>query len=136
MNGKGSMAGWIGFAGVVMFIVGGLNMFQGLVAIFDDEYFIPTREGFLLVDLTTWGWVMLIWGLLLVVAGLALQAGIGWARWFTIVVVVVNIFAQLGFLGNSDYPAWTLTLLALNVIVLYALTVRWAETKGNLIDIG
>lgn len=136
MNGKGSMAGWIGFAGVVMFIVGGLNMFQGLVAIFDDEYFIPTREGFLLVDLTTWGWVMLIWGLLLVVAGLALQAGIGWARWFTIVVVTVNIFAQLGFLGNSDYPAWTLTLLALNVIVLYALTVRWAETKGNLIDIG
>lgn len=136
MNGKGSMAGWIGFAGVVMFIVGGLNMFQGLVAIFDDEYFIPTREGFLLVDLTTWGWVMLIWGLLLVVAGLALQAGIGWARWFTIVVVTVNIFAQLGFLGNSDYPAWTLTLLALNVIVLYALTVRWDETKGNLIDIG
>jgi hypothetical protein len=136
MGAKGSMAGWIGFAGIVMFIIGGLNMFQGLVAIFDDEYFVPTEAGFLLVDLTAWGWTMLIWGALLVVAGFALQAGIGWARWFTIVVVALNFFAQLGFLGNSDYPVWTLTLLALNVIVLYALTVRWDETKGNLIDIG
>jgi hypothetical protein len=136
MNAKGSMAGWIGFAGVVLFIVGGLNMFQGLVAIFDDEYFIPTRAGFLLVDLTTWGWVMMIWGFALVIAGFALQAGIGWARWFTIVIVALNFFAQLGFLGNSEYPVWSLTLLALNVIVLYALTVRWSESKSGLIDIG
>ena len=136
MGAKGSMAGWIGFAGIVMFIIGGLSMFQGLVALFDDEYFVPTRAGFLLVDLTAWGWIMLIWGALLVGAGFALQAGIAWARWFTIVVVALNFFAQLGFLGNSESPVWTLTLLALNVIVLYALTVRWDETKGNLIDIG
>ena len=64
MGAKGSMAGWIGFAGIVMFIIGGLNMFQGLVAIFDDEYFVPTEAGFLLVDLTAWGWTMLIWGAL------------------------------------------------------------------------
>ena len=136
MNTKGSMAGWIGFAGVVMFLIGGLNMFQGLVAVFDDEYFVPTRSGLLLVDLTTWGWVMMIWGALLLVAGFAIQAGIGWARWFTIVLVAANIFGQLGFLGNSESPVWALTLLTLNLIVLYALTVRWDETKPNLIDIG
>ena len=79
---------------------------------------------------------MLISGALLVVAGFALQAGIGWARWFTIVVVALDCFAQLGFLGNSDYPVWSLTVLALNVIVLYALTVRWDESKAGLIDIG
>ena len=65
MTTKGSMAGWIGFAGVVMFLIGGLNMFQGLVAVFDDEYFVPTGRDFLLVDLTTWGWMMMIWGALL-----------------------------------------------------------------------
>jgi len=56
----------------------------------------------------------------------------GWARWFTIVVVSLNFFAQLGFLGNSRYPLWALTALALNVVVLYALTARWSESKAEL----
>ncbi len=105
INVKGSMAGWIGFAGIVMLILGGIDFFQGLIALFEDEYFVVTQSGFLVVDLTAWGWVMLIWGALLVLAGFALIAGQGWARWFTIVVVSLNFFAQLGFLGNSQLPA-------------------------------
>ena len=127
MNSK-SMAGWIGFAGIVMLIMGGIDFFQGLIALFDDEYFVVTSSGFLVVDLTGWGWIMLIWGVLLFLAGLGLIAGQGWARWFTIVVVSLNFFAQLGFLGNSNYPLWALTALTLNVIVLYALTARWDES--------
>ena len=126
------MAGWIGFAGMLMLIIGGIDMFQGLIAIFEDEYFVVTRSGYLVFDLTAWGWVMLIWGALLILAGLALLAGQGWARWFTIVVVSLNFFAQLGFLGNSNYPLWALTALALNVVVLYALTARWSESKAEI----
>jgi hypothetical protein len=132
MNGKSSMAGWIGFAGMVMLILGFIDFFQGLIALFDDKYYVVTTSGFLVVDLTTWGWVMLVWGVVLVLAGLALVAGQGWARWFTIVVVTLNIFAQLGFLGNSQYPLWALTALALNIVVLYALTARWSESKDDL----
>jgi len=131
MNSK-SMAGWIGFAGIVMLIMGGIDFFQGLIALFDDEYFVVTSSGFLVVDLTGWGWIMLIWGVLLFLAGLGLIAGQGWARWFTIVVVSLNFFAQLGFLGNSNYPLWALTALALNVVVLYALTVRWSESQADI----
>jgi len=131
MNSK-SMAGWIGFAGIVMLIMGGIDFFQGLIALFDDEYFVVTSSGFLVVDLTGWGWIMLIWGVLLFFAGLGLIAGQGWARWFTIVVVSLNFFAQLGFLGNSNYPLWALTALALNVVVLYALTVRWNESQADI----
>ena len=47
-------------------------------------------------------------------------------------LVTLNIFALLGFLGNSQYPLWTLTALALNVIVLYALTARWKESQAEL----
>lgn len=133
MGTKSSMAGWIGFAGMLMVIVGGLDFFQGLIALFEDEYFAVTRSGFLVVDLTTWGWVMLLWGVLLALAGLALIAGRGWARWFTIVVVSLNIFAQLGFLGNSQYPLWALTVLTLNIVVLYALTARWRESTAELL---
>jgi hypothetical protein len=127
-----SMAGWIGFAGIVMLILGGIDFFQGLIAIFDDKYFVVTASGFLVVDVTAWGWIMLIWGVLLVLAGLGLLAGQGWARWFTIVVVAVNFFTQLGFLGNSQYPLWALTALTLNVIVLYALTARWSESEADI----
>jgi hypothetical protein len=126
------MAGWIGFAGIVMVIVGFIDFFQGLIALIEDNYFVVTRAGFLAVDLTTWGWVLLIWGVLLVLAGFGLIAGQGWARWFAIVTVSLNFFAQLGFLGNSQYPLWALTALTLNVVVLFALTVRWQESTAEM----
>jgi hypothetical protein len=129
------MAGWIGFAGILMVILGGIDFLQGLIALFEDEYYVVTGSGFLVVDLTAWGWIMVIWGVLLVLAGLALLAGRSWARWFTIVVVTLNVFAQLGFLGNSQYPLWALTALALNVVVLFALTARWRESEAELTSI-
>ena len=131
MNSK-SMAGWIGFAAILLLMVGAIDFFQGLIAVFEDEYFVPTGSGFLVLDLTGWGWAMMIWGVLLVFAGLGLGAGQGWARWFAIVVVSLNFIAQLGFLGNSQYPLWSLTVMALNIIVLYALTARWRESVEDL----
>ena len=74
----------------------------------------------------------MIWGALLVLAGLGLLSAQGWARWFAIVVVCLNVIAQLGFLGNSQYPLWSMTVIALNVIVLYALTARWSESTADL----
>ena len=132
MNSK-SMAGWIGFAGILMVIIGGIDFFQGLIALFEDDYYVPTASGFLVFDLTGWGWTMLIWGALLVLAGLGLLAGQGWARWFGIVVISLNFIAQLGFLGNSQYPLWSLTVMALNLVVLYALTARWSESEPDLV---
>ena len=124
-----SMAGWIGFAGILMLVVGTIDFFQGLIGLFKDDYYVVTASGFLAVNLTTWSWILLLWGALLVLAGLGLLGGQGWARWFAIVVVAVNFFTQLGFLGNSQYPLWALTALTLNVIVLYALTARWEESE-------
>jgi len=127
-----SMAGWIGFAGILMVLIGAIDFFQGLVALFKDDYFVVTASGFLVVDLTAWGWIMLIWGVLLVLAGLGLLGAQGWARWFAIVVVCINVIGQLGFLGNSQYPLWSLTVIALCFMVLYALTARWSESTAEL----
>ena len=126
------MAGWIGFAAIVLLIVGVIDFFQGLIAVFEDEYFVPTGSGFLVLDLTGWGWAMMIWGVLLVFAGLGLAAAQGWARWFAIVVVSLNFIAQLGFLGNTQNTLWSLTGIALSIIVLYALTARWSESEAEL----
>ena len=131
MNSK-SMAGWIGFAAIVLVIVGGIDFFQGLIAVFEDEYYVPTGSGFLVFDLTGWGWTMMLWGALLALGGLALAAGQGWARWFAIVVVSLNFIAQLGFLGNSQNTLWSLTGIALSIIVLYALTARWSDSRAEV----
>jgi hypothetical protein len=121
--------GWIGFAAIMMVMIGMITSFEGIVAIARDEYFVVTGKQVLVFDLTTWGWIMLFWGAILFIAGLALAAKSGWARWFTIVVVVLNLLAQLGFLGNTQYPLWTLTIVALEIVVLYALTVRWGQVE-------
>jgi hypothetical protein len=132
MENDRSMAGWIGFAGLIILIIGGLDVFQGLIALLEDNYFVVSRSGYLAVDLTAWGWGLVIWGALLILTGLALMRGRTWARWVTLVLVTVNIFGILGFLGNTQNPIWALTVLTLNVIVLYALTARWTESKRDL----
>ena len=131
MNSR-SMAGWIGFAGILMVLLGGLSVFQGLIALLEDDYYVPTQAGYLVFDITAWGWIMLIWGIVLALVGLALLAGNSWARWTSIVLVSINVFGQLGFLGNTNDTLWLLTTLTLNIIVLYALIVRWHESEREL----
>ena len=131
MNPK-SMSGWIVFAGILMLIAGVMAMFEGLIALMEDEYFVPSQSGFLVLDLTGWGWAMLIWGAIVIVASIGLLAAKTWARWFAVVVIGLNFVAQLGFLGNTQYPIWSLTMVALNIIVLFALTARWDESKDGL----
>jgi hypothetical protein len=126
------MAGWIGFAGILMVLLGGLSIFEGLIALFRDDYYVVTPSGFLLFDVTGWGWIMLIWGIVLALVGLALLNGASWARWVSIVLVSINVFGQLGFLGNSNDQVWLLITLTFNIIVLYALIVRWHDSEREL----
>ncbi len=104
MNSR-SMAGWIGFAGILMLIIGMIDFFQGLIGLFKDDYYVVTASGFLAVNLTTWSWVLLIWGVLLVLAGLGLLGGQGWARWFTIVVVASELLRSARLPRQQPVPA-------------------------------
>ena len=131
MNSR-SMAGWIGFAGIVMVILGGLSFFEGLIALLRDNYYVVVPSGFLLFDVTGWGWIMLVWGIVLALVGLALLNGASWARWVSILLVSINVFGQLGFLGNTNDTVWLLITLTLNIIVLYALIVRWHDSQQEL----
>jgi hypothetical protein len=127
MASRGFWAGWVFFAGVLMVVIGVLDFFQGLIAIIRDNYYVLTPQQIIVFDLTAWGWIMLIWGLVVAAAGAALVAGRSWARWFAIVVGGLNFIVQLGFVGSSQYTLWALTVVAMNVLVLYALIVRWGD---------
>jgi hypothetical protein len=126
------MAGWIGFAGILMVLLGGLSVFQGLIALLEDDYYVVTPSGYLLFDVTGWGWIMLIWGIILALVGFALLNAASWARWVSILLVSINVFGQLGFLGNSNDQVWLLITLTFNIIILYALIVRWHESEREL----
>jgi hypothetical protein len=129
---NGRWTGWIVFAGMLMVIIGSLAFFQGLIAVIRNEYYVLTPEQIIVFDLTTWGWITLLWGVVVVLAGLGLLSGASWARWFAIIVGSLNFIAQLGFVGSAQYPLWALVVLALTVLVLYALIVRWEEAPGRI----
>jgi hypothetical protein len=118
-------AGWVAFAGVLMVIIGALDFFEGLIAIVRDDYYVLSKGQLIVFDLTTWGWITLIWGVIVMLAGFGLLSGANWGRWLAIFAASLNFFVQLGFLGSAAYPLWALTTLALTLVVLYALIARW-----------
>ena len=126
-----SMAGWIGFAGILMVILGGLSCVEGLIALLRDNYYVVTPSGYLLFDVTGWGWIMLIWGIVLALVGLGLLNGASWARWGQSSCEHQPL-GQLGFLGNTNDTVWLLITLTLNIIILYALIVRWHDSQREL----
>jgi hypothetical protein len=128
---SGFWSGWVGFAALLMIVMGFLDFFQGLIAVIRDTYYVLTPQQIIVFDVTTWGWITLIWGIIVALAGFALLSGAGWARWFTIVAGSVNFFVELGFVGSSQYPLWALAVLAMNILVLYALTVRWSDVRDR-----
>jgi hypothetical protein len=128
-------SGWIVFAAFVLIIVGGMDMLQGFVAIIKDEYVVATAKGVAILDVTAWGWATLIWGVLLIITGLGLLGAAGWARWLAIIGVSINAIGQIAFMANypQAYPIWNLLIVALNILVLYALTARWEGFKQSLL---
>ena len=81
---KTPMTGWISFAAIMMMIVGSIDFFEGLIAVVRGKYYVVSSNQIIVFNLSTWGWLTLIWGIVLVLAGAALWSGAGWARWLTV----------------------------------------------------
>src|SRR5262245_46965815 len=120
-------SGWIGFAGLMLMILGAIDFFEGLIAVIRGEYYAFTSQGLIIFDTTTWGWLAMIMGVVLFLVGLGLTGGASWARWVAIVLLVVNLLGNIGWVGSSQHQIWALTVVALEIIVLYALTARWSD---------
>ena len=121
-------SGWITFAGVVIMVVGILNIIDGIAAISKSSFFVANAR-FVVSDLKTWGGVMLGLGVLQMIVGFGIWAGNQFARWTGIAVVSLNAVAQLMFL--PAYPFWSLSIFALDILVLYGLAAHGRETALN-----
>lgn len=124
--------GWVGwgwFAAIVIIIAGVFDALYGLVAILmpQSSYFVVSEGGLLLFDVSGWGWWHLILGIALILIGLALISGATWARVVAIILVAFNGLSQLALLPVQ--PWWSIIVLTLDILVIYALTVHGRELK-------
>jgi hypothetical protein len=121
-------AGWVVFAGVMLIMLGTFQIIQGLVALFDDGFYLVNSNGLVVdVDYNTWGWVHTGIGLIAVLAGLGLLAGNMAARVVGIVIAFLSALVNLAFL--SAYPVWSTIMITVDIIVIYAIIVHGRELK-------
>lgn len=114
--------GWTMFAGFVMILVGSMHAIWGLVAIINDAFYVATPEYFLKFNVTTWGWIHLLAGIIIVLAGFAVFSGAVWAR--TVGVIMALVSAIANFASIPYYPVWAICMIAIDIAVIWALTVH------------
>jgi hypothetical protein len=120
--------GWIAFAGVMMVLLGVLHAFQGLVALFKDEYFLVGKNGLVVnIDYTQWGWTQLIFGLVVAFAGGALFGGKMWGRVVAVIVAFLSVIVNIGFL--AAFPIWSTIMITLDILIIWAVMVHGREMK-------
>jgi hypothetical protein len=115
---SGAAVGFILFAAIMMIMVGIFQAIQGLVGIFENEFYVPTRNYIFQLDATSWGWTHLILGLLVAFAGWGLFSGRTWAR--TVAIFLAVLSAISNFLFIPYYPFWSLLIITLDVFVIWA----------------
>jgi hypothetical protein len=121
----GWAVGFVVFAGVMMVMLGVFHALEGLTAIFKDQFFVATPNYLYSVDVTTWGWIHLIGGIVVALAGFYVFSGALWAR--IIGIVLAGLSAIANFLFIPHYPIWSLLMIALCVLVIWALAVHGRE---------
>ena len=119
--------GWIWFAAVVIIMIGAFNVIDGFVALLKDQVYVETKRGLVVFDFTAWGWILLIIGVIQLVTGFALLSGKLWARVIAIIMATISAIAQITFI--TAYPFWSITVIILDVVVLWALIVHGAEAE-------
>lgn len=120
--------GWIVFAGVTMIVLGAFQIIEGLVAVFNHGYYLVTSNNLLVhVNYSAWGWVHFGIGVAIVLVGFGVMTGAMWARVLGITFAVISAIVNLAFI--AAYPVWGILIIALDVVVIYALAVHGREMK-------
>jgi hypothetical protein len=118
MNEESTLSGWWVFAGALLLIAGVLNIIWGIAAISDSKFFTENAT-FIISSLNTWGWVIMILGVLELIAAFSLWSGGEYGRWFGMFIGSLNAIGAL--LSIPAYPFWALAVFALSIIIVYKL---------------
>ena len=131
---SGWAVGFTAFAAIMMALIGFFQASMGIVAIFNQDFYVTTPNYVFAFDVGTWGWIHLILGVLVLAAGLSLLAGATWAR--AVGVVLAAFSAIEAFVFIPYQPFWSIIVIAVCVMVIWALTTQTADAldEGSPVD--
>jgi hypothetical protein len=112
--------GWITYASLMLGLAGAFNVIDGIIAVSKSKFYVAGAT-FVVSDLKTWGWIVLVAGALEVAASIYVTSGSEMARWFGVGAASVNGIVQLLFL--PAYPLWAISAFAMDILIVYALVV-------------
>lgn len=126
------VTGWVGwayFAGIMMCIVGIFQAIAGFVALLSPTYYLVGERALVTFNYTTWGWIHLVLGLVLVVAGSSVMRGGLFGRVIGVVLAALSMIANFIFI--AAYPVWSIVMIIVSGLVIYALTVHGSEARED-----
>jgi hypothetical protein len=126
---SGWAVGLILFAAIMMIMSGTFQAFAGLVALFENEFYVATRNYLFQFDATSWGWIHLLVGIVVALAGFAVMAGRTWGRVVGITLAVLSALANFAFIPY--YPFWAMTIIALDIFVIWALAAHGRDVATD-----
>ena len=127
-NGKNGTTGWVGwvyFAGILMVIMGIFQAIAGLTALLNGNFYVVTQEHLVALSYTQWGWIHLILGGVVMAAGSAVMNGRLWGRIIGVLLASLSALANFAFI--SAYPIWSVLIIVMDILIIYALVVHGSE---------
>jgi hypothetical protein len=111
-------SGWINFAGFLMIIIGMFQIIDGLVGIFKPGFYVATTNQLIVFDYKQWGWINLIFGIVVTMAAFALFRGKLWGRVTAIALATLSAILNFGFIWA--YPIWSVTIIIMDILIILA----------------
>ena len=126
---SGAAVGFITFAGVVLIIAGVFHVIQGIVGLFNNDFYVVSQKWVFQFNVTTWGWVHIVVGVIAILAGAGLFSGAVWAR--TVAVIVAGISMIANFVWLPYYPVWALLIIVVDFFVIWALVLHGRDATED-----
>jgi hypothetical protein len=119
-------SGWVIFAGIMLAMLATLNTIDGIAAVSNSTFFVNDAK-FILSDLNTWGWILIVTGVVQGLTAIGVFMRTTGARWIGVAIAALNAIVQMFFI--SAYPFWSLSLFTLDLLVIYGLVVHGARSS-------
>jgi hypothetical protein len=117
---SGLAVGFIAMAGIILIVAGVLHVIEGIVGLFNNDFYVVSQKWVFQFNVTTWGWIHILVGIIALLAGIGLFSGAVWARTVAVLVAVLSII--INFVWLPYYPWWALLIIAFDFFVIWAVT--------------
>ena len=120
-------AGWIGFASIMLYLAGFFHIVAGFAALINDKVYVATKDALWVLNITQWGWVHIIGGILAIIAASSLMQGHGFGRTIAVIVALASAVLNMAFIPM--YPVWSILIIVIDILVIYAVVAHGNELK-------